>query len=294
MHLAWQVRQHQPDATAKLLAKDAELIAEAILPTFAELKADTADKLLNTLAGQSMERAAYLYTASGDLLAHTNTLPGLNPQLAFKAPNQQPEFLVAIAPLVQDSERVGSVMLVTVPPALAWQVPVVVGAISLIIALLLAHFVAKTIDRFLHKSIDQMREQLQAALNLGQFEGSLTAPDGFGQLAPPINQLFRLISGGQKALTQSETNIKQLKYEVETRIAERTDALEAAKLTAERANEAKSTFLATMSHEIRTPMNGIIGTVDLLRKTRLSAPQFRMTDTIRAIRFRCCGSWMTS
>ena len=281
LHLAWQVRQHQPDATAKLLAKDAELIAEAILPTFAELKADSADKLLNTLAGQSMERAAYLYTASGDLLAHTNGLPGLDPQLAFKAPNQQPEFLVAVAPLVQDSERVGSVMLVTVPPSLAWQVPAVVGAISLIIAMLLAHFVAKTIDRFLHKSIDQMREQLQASLNLGQFEGSLSAPDGFGQLAPPINQLFRLISGGQKALAQSETNIKQLKYEVETRIAERTDALEADKLTAERANEAKSTFLATMSHEIRTPMNGIIGTVDLLRKTRLSAPQFRMTDTIR-------------
>ena len=88
-------------------------------------------------------------------------------------------------------------------------------------------------------------------------------------MAPPINELFRLISGGQKALNQSETNIKQLKHEVDTRIAERTDALEAAKLTAERANEAKSTFLATMSHEIRTPMNGIIGTVDLLRKNKV-------------------------
>jgi len=281
LHMAWQVRQHQPDAAVKQLQQDAKFVAESILPNFATLKPDTADKLLNSIAGQSSERAAYLYLANQELLAHTNTLPGFNPQIAIKAPNQQPEFLVAIAPLVIENERVGSVMLVRFPPALAWQVPVIVGVISLIFGILLARFVANVLDSYLRKSIDQMREQLQAALNLAQFEGSLSAPDGFGQLAPPINELFRLISGGQKALNQSETNIKQLKHEVDTRIAERTDALEAAKLTAERANEAKSTFLATMSHEIRTPMNGIIGTVDLLRKTRLSAPQFRMTDTIR-------------
>jgi PAS domain S-box-containing protein len=33
---------------------------------------------------------------------------------------------------------------------------------------------------------------------------------------------------------------------------------------ADRANRAKSTFLATMSHELRTPMNGIMGILDLL------------------------------
>jgi signal transduction histidine kinase len=36
---------------------------------------------------------------------------------------------------------------------------------------------------------------------------------------------------------------------------------------AERANEAKSVFLATMSHEIREPMNGVIGMTGLLLET---------------------------
>jgi signal transduction histidine kinase/CheY-like chemotaxis protein len=47
--------------------------------------------------------------------------------------------------------------------------------------------------------------------------------------------------------------------------------LESARKKEEKANEAKSEFLARMSYEIRTPLNGIIGMTDVLKKHSLSA-----------------------
>jgi GAF domain-containing protein/DNA-binding response OmpR family regulator len=62
---------------------------------------------------------------------------------------------------------------------------------------------------------------------------------------------------------------------------ERTDAAETARVEAEAANEAKSTFLATMSHEIRTPMNGVLGMMEVLERQALDDAQRPLVATMR-------------
>lgn len=59
------------------------------------------------------------------------------------------------------------------------------------------------------------------------------------------------------------------------------DIAEAARVEAEAAGRAKSTFLAAMSHEIRTPMNGVLGMMEVLERSRLEPAQARTVAVMR-------------
>ncbi|WP_321959009.1 ATP-binding protein [Burkholderia cenocepacia] len=58
------------------------------------------------------------------------------------------------------------------------------------------------------------------------------------------------------------------------------DKLREARESADDANRAKSTFLATMSHEIRTPLNAIVGNLELMERAALPPAEARRLKTI--------------
>ncbi|KAI5952561.1 hypothetical protein KGF54_003428 [Candida jiufengensis] len=67
---------------------------------------------------------------------------------------------------------------------------------------------------------------------------------------------------------------------LEDRVRLRTKELEASKIEAEAANEAKTVFIANISHELRTPLNGILGMASIAMEEE---DQTRMKDSLKLI-----------
>jgi two-component system sensor histidine kinase/response regulator len=79
-----------------------------------------------------------------------------------------------------------------------------------------------------------------------------------------------------------EINLQKQEIEIQKEDLEKSNvALLVAKESADRANEAKSEFLANISHEIRTPLNAVIGFSEILRSEATNPKQKSYLESIK-------------
>ncbi|UUQ66180.1 ATP-binding protein [Pseudomonas fuscovaginae UPB0736] len=130
------------------------------------------------------------------------------------------------------------------------------AGILALFALLFTFLLARRLAANLSQPISAMGHAVKA-IQQGDYKTPLPVPDDteLGDLARHINNLA---SGLEQASREQHQAIAQL---IQTREE------------AERANNAKSDFLAMMSHELRTPMNGVLGMLQLLETTEMSEEQ---------------------
>jgi signal transduction histidine kinase/CheY-like chemotaxis protein len=93
--------------------------------------------------------------------------------------------------------------------------------------------------------------------------------------------MFALLARAERRahseVTRMTEGYREKSAELEAQIAQGIET----NRSLEKANQAKSEFLAAMSHEIRTPMNGVLGMATALLATNLDEEQKRGVHTVR-------------
>ncbi|MBF0621893.1 MAG: response regulator [Magnetococcales bacterium] len=146
--------------------------------------------------------------------------------------------------------------------------------------------ITATTDLFLTRIYDQDRDRVKDALDALYRQGTQLELESRYQIDVDDIRCLHMIgkreedAQGKPVRTVGVVQDITDRWKVQQERKRAEKALFQAKEQAEKANLAKSEFLAAMSHDIRTPMNAVLGMGELLNDTSLTPSQSKFVKTI--------------